>query len=277
MRRQEKLRRVFVRGGLTLVAVFVVLALATRNPLRALGLEAVGVVALWFIYAGRFALMTPRALAPEVLWFALQDRWNPPDRGRVLFAGSSTIAHWSSLEEDMAPLRVVNRGINGARLHQIAYYADRIISPYEPSAVVVYAGENDIAGFLGSRRMTPEQVLFAFQTLCMKVHARLPRVPISFISIKPAKRRSEWAPAFRTANDLIRAYSASDVRIRFIDIVTRMIDATGEPRSDVFEPDAIHLNDQGYRILTSVVRPALMDLTGMPVPVRFSTKNGESA
>ena len=48
----------------------------------------------------------------------------------------------------MAPLPVLNRGIAGACLQQLAVYADQIIAPYSPRTVVVYAGENDIAGFV---------------------------------------------------------------------------------------------------------------------------------
>jgi lysophospholipase L1-like esterase len=243
------------RAVIGLLGVYLILAFATSSPLRALALEAVGLLALWAVYVARFTLDDPRALAPEVLWFGAKDRLSRPQGDVTVFTGSSTIAHWSSLQEDMAPLRVLNRGINGARIHQITYYVDRIIIPYRPRAVVLYAGENDISGLLWSAKKTPDEVLSAFRAFCEKIHARLPDVRIHFISIKPPKRRASSGPSFQAANRLVKEHCASERRLHFIDVVPALLDADGQPRGLGW--DGIHLNDEGYRILTSVVRPFL--------------------
>jgi hypothetical protein len=101
-----------------LVVTYAVLLRGMRRPLRALVVEAGGVLALWAVYAGRFGFNHPATLLPEVLWFRVSDRVRPPPPGRVIFVGSSTIAHWTSLAQDLAPLPVLNRGIDGARLQQ---------------------------------------------------------------------------------------------------------------------------------------------------------------
>jgi lysophospholipase L1-like esterase len=251
----SRTRAVTTRAVIGLLGVYFILALATSSPFRALALEAVGLLALWVAYVAKFTLDDPRALEPEVLWFRGKDRLNRPGRDVIVFTGSSTIAHWSSLQEDMAPLRVLNRGINGARIHQIAYYVDQIIIPYRPRAVVLYAGENDISGVLWSAKKTPDEVRSAFRAFCEKIHARLPDVPIYFISIKPPKRRGSSATSFQAANRLVKELCASDGRLHFIDVVPALLGADGQPRG--FGWDGIHLNDEGYRILTSVVRPCL--------------------
>jgi hypothetical protein len=47
-------------------------------------------------------------------------------------------------------------------------YVDRIVVPYSPRIVVVYAGDNDIMG-------TPsEQIVIAFERFVRAVHAKLP-------------------------------------------------------------------------------------------------------
>jgi lysophospholipase L1-like esterase len=84
-------------------------------------------------------------------------------------------------------------------------------------------------------------------------------VPIYFISIKPPKRRLKFWPAMQAANQLVREYCASDERLHYIDIVPAMLDADGKPRRDVFRWDGIHLNEKGYAIWTSVVRPILVE------------------
>ena len=49
------------------------------------------------------------------------------------------------MEQDLAPLPVLNRGIGGARMPDVLRYAGRIVLPYHPRAVVLFAGTNDIA------------------------------------------------------------------------------------------------------------------------------------
>jgi lysophospholipase L1-like esterase len=251
-------KTIAVRAGAVLVVIYLILALITMHPLRALGVELAGVITLWLAYAVRFAFNAPWAIAPEVFWFAIKDWMNPPPPGAVVFAGSSTMAHWTSLAEDMAPIPVVNRGINGARLNQVAYYVERLVLRHRPSAVVVYAGENDIAGFLGSRRQTPEEVLAAFQKLCDRVHSQLPKTQVFFLSIKPPKTRVAAAPELQRANSLIRAHCAADPGLHFVDVVPALSGADGLPLPSIFDVDGIHLNDEGYRILKSIVRPELM-------------------
>lgn len=123
--------------------------------------------------------------------------------------------------------------------------------------MVLYAGENDISGFLWSAKKTPEEVLAAFRAFCEKIHAHLAGAAIYFISIKPPKRRAPSEVSFQAANKLVKEHFASESRLHFIDVVPAMRDADGQPRRDIFEWDGIPLNDEGYRILTSIVRPCL--------------------
>jgi lysophospholipase L1-like esterase len=203
--------------------------------------------------------------ADPIVWerairqFEKEDRRCPPPKGVIVFTGSSSIRFWKSLQEDMAPLPVVNRGFGGSQIHQVTHYADRIVLPYQPRAVVFYAGENDMAGLFFSRKRTPAEIRDAYEGFCRKIHTALPEVPIYYISTKPPKRRLRLWPAMQEANRLVREYCASDKRLHYIDIVPAMLDADGKPRRDVFKWDGIHLNEKGYEIWTSVVRPILVE------------------
>ena len=46
--------------------------------------------------------------------FLDQDRIDPPPENAFLFIGSSSIRLWKTLEEDMKPLKIINRGFGGA-------------------------------------------------------------------------------------------------------------------------------------------------------------------
>ncbi|MBN1583387.1 MAG: hypothetical protein JXA89_21940 [Anaerolineae bacterium] len=193
----------------------------------------------------------------EIRRFERQDRRNMPPPGGIVFTGSSSIRFWKTLREDMAPLPVLNRGFGGSQIHQVTHYADRIILPYEPGAVVLYAGENDIAGVKFSRKKTAEEILEAFQAFCKTVHARLPETPIYFVSIKPPKQRASLWPEMQKANRLINAFAATDDRIRYVDVATAMLDPAGQPRDDLYKWDGLHINAEGYVIWTSILKPVL--------------------
>jgi lysophospholipase L1-like esterase len=171
--------------------------------------------------------------------------------------GSSTIAHWTSLEHDLAPRAVVRRGISGARLSQLAALVPALVTPHAPRAVVVYAGENDLAGVVGWPPRTPTEVLRAFRALCVRVHADAPTTPIYFVSIKPAVARRSRAAAFHAANELIEQACGEDARLRYIDATTPLLAADGQPLPGVFARDGIHLGSRGYRVLAEVLRAQL--------------------
>jgi lysophospholipase L1-like esterase len=256
--RRSPVGPLLVRLALVLGAVYGVLVVATRRPGFALGVEVATVATVWLLYAVRFAFDAPGALRPEMFAFELRDRVHPPARDSFVFVGSSTIAHWTSLAEDLAPMPVVRRGISGARLSQLAALMPPLLAGYAPRAVILYAGENDLAGFLGSRARPPEAVLESFEHFCRELHRRLPRVPIYFLSIKPAKARRARAAAFEAANRLIAQACGDDASLHFVDATTPLLAADGSVRADVYEGDGIHLNGEGYRILGDVIRKQLI-------------------
>jgi lysophospholipase L1-like esterase len=192
-----------------------------------------------------------------------QDRDGRPS-GVILFTGSSSIRFWRALAEDMAPLPVLNRGFGGAQIHQVTHYAERIIRPYDPRAVVLYAGENDMSGAKFAQAKSPQDILAAFQQFCETVHGWFPDIPIYFVSIKPPKLRLRFWPEMQRANTLVEEFTRSDPRLQYIDVVPAMLDAGGAPRRDLFRWDGIHLNEEGYAVWKRVIRPVLERDLGAP-------------
>ena len=198
-----------------------------------------------------------------VLWrlaidkFMREDRRNPPQDGAVLFTGSSSIRFWGSLERDMAPYPVINRGFGGSMIHQVVHYMDQIVFPYNPAAIFLYAGENDIAGLLITRKHSAEEVCESFRQFCQGVFERLPDTPVHYISIKPAKSRRKFWPEMQRANRLIKDVCDSDPRLRYVDIVPAMLNDAGEVRGELFTRDGIHLNEKGYDVWCKTIRPVV--------------------
>lgn len=175
--------------------------------------------------------------------FASADRDHPPQPGGIVVVGSSSISGWGNLESQFARKNIVRRGLGGARMADIARHADRLILPYKPRLVVVYAGDNDLA-----EKVSPEGVLAAYADLVRQVERALPGTRIAFMSIKPSPARAALMPLIARTNDLVAGWSSNDPRLDYIDIYSRMLDADGEVRRDLFQADALHLNLAGYAI-----------------------------
>ena len=80
----------------------------------------------------------------DIRKFEEADRQSPPAPGQVVFVGSSSIRRWK-LAESFPDIPAINRGFGGSQLSDAARYAERIVTPYKPWVVVLYAGDNDLA------------------------------------------------------------------------------------------------------------------------------------
>ncbi|MEM9176267.1 MAG: GDSL-type esterase/lipase family protein [Myxococcota bacterium] len=220
-----------------------------------LGLLALVLVAGLYVYAHADEAGKAEFWESAIVDFEEADAVQPPGPGRIVFTGSSSIRFWGSLEEDMAPLSVLNRGFGGAHMAHVVHFADRIIAPYAPRALVVYVGDNDIAA-----GKTPETVVDDFEALVALARADRPTLPIYYITIKPS--RSRWAlwPTMAEANARIAARAAADPHMHVLDVATPML-ALGQgeaPPSDLFWIDGLHLTEKGYALWTEVVRARLL-------------------
>lgn len=171
------------------------------------------------------------------------DRRQTPPGDAVLFVGSSSIRGWRNLRQSFPNLNVINRGFGGSRLEDVNYYFDRIVAPYNPRTIVLYAGENDV-----SEGVAPETVLESYRKFAALVRARFPKTKIVYVSIKPSPSRWHLADKFRRTNELVKAEIAKDKRAVFADVFTPMLGASGEPKPEIFGGDRLHMNGQGYLI-----------------------------
>ena len=186
----------------------------------------------------------------EIEKFQESDRQNPPAKGAVLFIGSSSIQLWQSLPEDFPGIKVINRGFGGSEIADCTFYVDRIVIPYQPRIILLYAGDNDLAG-----GKSPQQVLEDYKAFVSRVHRQLPRAKIAFISIKPSPARASLLQSMKVANELIKAYNSYDKRLIYIDVFAAMLGKDGNPRVELFGPDRLHMNKEGYSLWKSMISP----------------------
>jgi lysophospholipase L1-like esterase len=178
------------------------------------------------------------------------DRTNPPPRQAILFVGSSSIRLWPNLPQDFPGHQVIQRGFGGSELSDAVTFADRIVLPYRPKIILVYAGDNDIAN-----GKSPERVLADFKAFAQKVHAALPQTRIGFIAIKPCPARNAFLSQVKDTNRLIREYAGQDSYLFFVDVFTPMLEPDSRLRPELFGNDGLHLNEKGYALWASITRP----------------------
>ena len=66
---------------------------------------------------------------------------------------------------------MLNRGFGGALIDDVVRYADRIVVPYHPKAIVLFAGTNDVSG---RRPASPQHVADGFARFVSLVRTTLP-------------------------------------------------------------------------------------------------------
>jgi lysophospholipase L1-like esterase len=187
--------------------------------------------------------------------FERQDKIHPVPPGVIVFTGSSSIAYWSSLVDDMKPLTVINRGFGGSEYTDVDHYADRIVIAYRPAAVVVYAGDNDLAS---PGRKSAQSVAQDVQQFVQIVHAKLPQTWVFVLSIKPSILRWKAWPEMKQANQLIEGFLRTQDHAAYIDVASPMLDSSGRLSSDLFVSDGLHPSAKCYALWTSLIKPVLL-------------------
>jgi lysophospholipase L1-like esterase len=139
-------------------------------------------------------------------------------------------------------------------LAHVTHYAKRIVLPYRPRAIVLYAGENDLGW---PSRKTPDTVLDDFKRFLALVQTRLPEARVYFISLKLSPfRRGRWE-AMKKANRLVEQFARGHERVTFLDTTTAMLNAQGNPCATYQPWYRLHMTARGYALWTSIVRPVL--------------------
>lgn len=186
--------------------------------------------------------------AKEMAAFEEQDKKDPAVGG-VVFVGSSSIRLWD-LVKSFPGVPALNRGFGGSMIPDSVVHADLLVIKHQPTTVIFYAGDNDIAN-----GRTPQQVADDYKAFVTKIHAALPATRVAFIAIKPSIQRWALIDKVRAANALVRDYAETDNRLGFIDVDGPMLGWDEKPRQELFVADGLHMTAKGYELWTALVRP----------------------
>lgn len=191
---------------------------------------------------------------PDIRKFEYADSIETYAPDAVLFTGSSSIRLWSTLADDMKPFQVIQRGYGGAKLDDYNYFAKRIIYPHSLSAIVLFIA-NDITGKEDDK--SPDEVAALFTGLLQTIRKKYPDIPVFWISITPTELRWEVWPEIRKAGELIRKKCEQDSHAYYINAADAFLNPAGFPRAELFQPDRLHLNGDGYAVWTGIIKHEL--------------------
>ena len=170
----------------------------------------------------------------------------------TIFYGSSSIRLWSNLYNDFSSFKPVNLGFGGSTLAACVWFFERIMAPYHPKKIIIYAGDND----LGDGRH-PEEVFIFFQQLTVKINKHFGDIPCYFVSLKPSISRWNLVNAFRYTNSLIEKEITQYNNWHFINVFDSMLDDGGKLKNEYFAADGLHLSEKGYQLWKEVINTAI--------------------
>lgn len=190
----------------------------------------------------------------DIQQFQAADSVQMPPSKAILLIGSSSFTYWRDVADYFPGYKILNRGFGGSTLPDLIRYQDFIIYPYKPKQILIYCGEND---FASSDTIDVTTVVNRFKQLFWDIRVRLPRVPISYVAMKPSPSRYHLLPKYVEGNRQIKDFLATQKFTSFIDVYPTMLQPDGHPIGEIFTSDSLHMNAKGYAIWQQVIRPHL--------------------
>lgn len=183
----------------------------------------------------------PDRLNQEIIEFEKWDAKNSSPEDAILFVGSSSIRFWDTAKA-FPDYRVINRGVGGSHISDVMYFYNRLIGRFNPSLIILYCGENDIASGLAIFNVFED-----YLKLLERLKQDFPQSPLLFISIKASSSRQEHTERFAAFNRMVEAHTRTDRMLHYVDLASPLT-RNGRPDDSYFSEDLLHLNDRGYEL-----------------------------
>ncbi|HEY4627982.1 MAG TPA: SGNH/GDSL hydrolase family protein [Flavobacterium sp.] len=176
---------------------------------------------------------------------------------RIVFMGDSITEFWSTVNpEYFSGKPYVNRGISGQTTPQMLLRFRADVIALQPTAVVILAGINDIAGNTGP--MTIEMIrdnIFSMIELAKANH-----IKVILCSVLPAydfpwKPNQEPIAKIKALNEILQNYAVAN-NIVYVDYYSAMVDDRKALKAD-YSNDGVHPNKIGYQVMAPLADKAI--------------------
>lgn len=126
--------------------------------------------------------------------------------------GSSSVHRWTSADTQLESWQIHNRGIEAARLPELQQRVIRTAQDVAPAAIVLYAGENDLADGVAEA-----SVASGLEKLAVTLALQAPEAIIFLVSMKPSPNRWGNRLAQLAVDARLRRFTATRRNMKFVD------------------------------------------------------------
>lgn len=175
------------------------------------------------------------------------------DQGAVVFLGDSITEGWGDdFKGSFDDLKLANRGISGDTTRGMLLRMEQDVLSLKPQGVVLLMGTNDL-----EEGAEPQTIADNVRLIVDQLQAHNPKMPIILCQVLPSSAsKSRSAEQIKQVNQLTAAAVKGDLQITVLDTWTLFANAEGDASPEEF-PDLLHLNDRGYQVWASALRPIL--------------------
>jgi len=182
-----------------------------------------------------------------------------PGEKRIVFMGNSITEFWTTIDKEFFTRNksFIGRGISGQTTPQMLVRFRNDVINLNPSAVVILAGTNDIAGNTGP--ITLEEIFGNIASMAELAKAN--NIKVIICSVLPVYNYP-WSPGLEPAekiiklNGMLQSYSKKN-NIMYIDFYSPMADEKKGLKAE-YSPDGVHPNLQGYKVMDDLVENAII-------------------
>jgi len=180
------------------------------------------------------------------------------DSLRVVFYGASITHNWN-LGKYFPEIHPLNRGVGGFVPDLLTKYKSNVLD-LRPRAVVIKLCAINI------RPQIPMSVLKDGLDMMVGLARAYDIIPITTTiipSAKPAAHIGDFSviDSLKSYNEWVREYSVKN-NLGIIDYATAIQDENGFlPRK--YAKDPVHINEEGYKVLSNTARPIIYDIIGV--------------
>ena len=181
----------------------------------------------------------------------------------ILFIGSSSIRLWDNINDDMYPYSSVKRGYGGAHFYDLIHFSERLVKNHTPKAIIIFVA-NDITGSNGLTNLvgdlSPNEVKRLFKLNYKLIRSIHKFIPIFLIETTPTlKRWKVWSEILKS-NKKLESFCKKEPNLYYIGTRDKFIGVDGLPIKSLFLNDELHLNTDGYKLWSDIIKTKLIEI-----------------
>lgn len=176
------------------------------------------------------------------------------EKGSIVFTGSSSIRMWKNLQEEFPNVPIINTGFGGSQASDLLTHLEALVLRYEPIAVFIYEGDNDV-----NAGKSPNVIMKDLDQISQRLHKQREGISIYFIGAKPSPSRWQLKTEYEAFNKALEEYTKGMINASYVNVWNSMLDASGNPRPELFLGDMLHMKPEGYKIWKEQMSPAVKE------------------